>query len=126
MAEQKSVTQLFNELNNHRFKERAYYSFKRTSEKILQKIEEMQKEGVHDREMDLMQAAYRLSHTIGKEVDFIKYHEDRMHKKGAAKVREKEYYDSIDQAIKQIEADIIMVLIVEKDCGATTNGATSL
>ena len=51
-----------------------------------------------------------VAHTLGKEVEYIKYHQDEMRKKNAAKKRTDEYRESVTEAVRRIYQDIKYIL----------------
>ena len=110
-----TVTELFDQLHPLLLKDRCYYEFKRICEKIDALLRKRHDDEIYaTQKTDYLQAFSRLSHTIGKEVEFIESHQDRMHKRNAAKVRVDEYYKAVNKAYDQVHSDILMILIHEK------------
>ena len=111
-----TLTELLHQLHKLLYKERCYFDFKRITDRMLNKLNTL-----HDQETDperkthYQHAIHGLAHTIEKEVYYIKYHQDLMHKKNAPKVRADEYYKAISDAYDQIRLDIVMVLDYEKE-----------
>lgn len=113
---QESIKNFYDRLYPLLHQERCYYDFKRICEEIETIIRKRIVEKANDSSSsEYLIAASRLSHTIGKEVDFIKYHQDKMHKKNAAKVRANEYYEAIQKAYKQVYLDIFSVMSDEEN-----------
>lgn len=113
-----SIKELFGQLSPLLHKKRCYYDFKRICETIETIIEKRIAEKVDNDNIStnyLNAALLSLSHTIGKEVGFIKYHQDKMHKKNAAKVRADEYYEAVHKAHKQVYLDISVLMLDEEN-----------
>lgn len=73
------------------------------AERILRLLQDLNKieVGKHSNTID------GLFHTINKEVKFTHHHEKEMNKKNAAKVRKTEFRESINEAISQINIDLL-------------------
>lgn len=56
-----------------------------------------------------------LSHTLNKEVGYVEYAYDKTLKRNAAKIRQKEYRQELENAIRQIHLDIFTLLIDRKE-----------
>lgn len=105
------IKQLYSELNKLRLDDYAYYPFQRQVDQILDEINALMGEEPDEKKKIPLRIAYSgLSHTAGKEVGYIKYHQDLMHKKNAAKVRRTEYYNSISKAVDQVYMDIFNIM----------------
>ncbi|OJW31541.1 MAG: hypothetical protein BGO54_13850 [Sphingobacteriales bacterium 46-32] len=106
-----TVATLFASLHPLRTQDGCYYSFKRICESIENLLREQ-----HDQETDpgtkthYLHAFSALTHTIGKEVWFIKAAQDKMRKKGAARIRATEYEQAVEKAYWQVKMDIASFL----------------
>ena len=80
--ETETVTSLFSQLNRLRIQKHCYYDLKSICEKIEKLIRNRPSDRVISAQnANYVQATSGLSYTINKEVNFIKSHQDRMHKK---------------------------------------------
>lgn len=83
------IRQIFDEMNNLRRDDFAYYDIKRNVFAILEELNGLIAEEPDDQEkIQYRQTYLELAHTDSKEVEYVKYHEDLMRKKNVAKVRE--------------------------------------
>ena len=92
---------------------RASYDFRQISKKIETLIRDHIKQGETDRKDIYINAASRLSRTIGKDVMIIESYQDRMHKKNAPKRCTDEYFGAVYRAYRQIKLDIHEVISYE-------------
>jgi hypothetical protein len=105
------IRQIFDDMNKLRLDDYSYYAFKRNISSILEEINGLIAEEQDEQKKIHYQHAYSaLAHTDNKEVEFIKYHQDLMRKKNAAKVRRTEYFDAVEKAYDQIYRDLILIL----------------
>ncbi|KAA2241521.1 hypothetical protein F0L74_16635 [Chitinophaga agrisoli] len=98
---------ILSEMNSLRTQSGKYHSLKILCEQMLSVINDMQRVATDEDERRRLVGVYSaLSHTNGKEVEFVKYHEDEMRKKNAAQKRQTEYFAALDKAIGLIRMDI--------------------
>jgi hypothetical protein len=106
--ENKIVSECLNKLNSLRLENNAYYSFVRIVNEILAEINNLRSVSIDEDEKRKLFGIYSaISHTLGKEVEYIKYKEDEMKKKNAAKVRKKEHYELVSKACEMINLDLL-------------------
>lgn len=105
------IRQIFDDMNKLRLDDYSYYTFKRNIASILEELNGLiTEEEDKQKKIYYQQAFSALAHTDNKEVEFIKYHQDLMRKKNAAKVRRTEYFEAVEKAYGQIYMDLVLVL----------------
>jgi hypothetical protein len=105
------IRQIFDDMNKLRLDDYSYSSFKRNISSILMEVNGLIAEEQDEQKKLYYQHAYSaLAHTDNKEVEFVKYHQDLMRKKNAAKVRRTEYFDAVEKAYDQVYIDLILIL----------------
>lgn len=103
------IEECLTELNQLRIKKYAYHSFETIVNKILDEINKVRNATEDEKEKTrLFHIWGNISHTLDKEVQYIRFAEERMKKKNAAKVRIKETSDAVDKACNQIYIDLLI------------------
>lgn len=102
---------LYSSLNTLRKEEYCFVTFDRIVSEILIELDILI-EAPHNLELknEYINISYHLSHTSDKEVEFIKYAQEKMLKRNTPKIREIEYFVSINDAIHQIESDLYPII----------------
>jgi hypothetical protein len=102
---------ILSQMNSLRLEKSRYHALKMLCKDMLSIINDMHNAATEEDEKRRLWGIYlALSHTNGKEVEYVQYHEDQMKGRNVAKVREKEYYDALDKAIGMIHMDIATLI----------------
>ena len=105
------IRQIFEEINDLRRDDYAYYDLKRNVSAILEELNGLiAEESDEEKKIWYRQTFLELAHTDTKEVEFVKHYEDSMRKKNAAKIRRTEYFEAVEKAYNQIYMDLILML----------------
>lgn len=110
-AKNEEIKSLFGQLNSLKTEEYCFRSFDRIVTEILSKLEVLiEEETIETVKNEYIYVHSCLTHTSNEEVEFIKYHENRMHKRNAAKVRAIEYRNAVAKAVDQVCLDLILII----------------
>ena len=108
-----TINECFEQLYPLLNKERSFWNFRQIFEKIETLIRDCIKQDENERKDIYINAASRLSRTIGKDVMIIQSYQEKMHKKNAPKRCSAEYFDVVYRAYRQINLDIHEVISYE-------------
>lgn len=104
----KIINDCLDKLNSLRLEDYAYYPFVRIVNEILAEINNMRSHSDDPNEKQRLFGVYgAVSHTLGKEVWYIKHKEDEMRKKNAPKKRKTEHYELVTKACEMIDMDLL-------------------
>jgi len=106
--ENKVISDCLDKLNSLRIEKWAYHKFERIVNDILTEINALMRASVNNDEKQKFLGIYgAVSHTLDKEVQFIKFKEDEMKKKNTAKIRFAEHSELVSKAYDMIRLDIL-------------------
>ncbi len=101
------IQNLYKQLIPLKIEEDCYMTFDKIVSEMTSVIEDLLN-GANDENLkvELINTKQCLLETLNNEVEMIKYHENKMNKKNATKVRRKEYFVAVNEAITQINLDL--------------------